>query len=32
MELPDNIGINNDIIKLEDDNQPPHEPIYSLGW
>ena len=31
MELPENIGINEHAIKLEDGKQPPYGPIYSLG-
>ena len=30
-ELPENIGINEHAIKLEEDKQPPFGPIYSLG-
>ena len=31
VELPENTGINEHIIKLEEDKQPPFVPIYSLG-
>ena len=30
MGLPKNIGINDNAIELEEDKQPPYEPIYSL--
>ena len=30
-KLPEHIGINNHVIKLVDSQQPPYEPIYSLG-
>ena len=30
MELPKNTGINKQAIELQDDNQPPYGPIYSL--
>ena len=30
-ELPENTGINEHAIKLEDGKQPPFDPIYSLG-
>ena len=31
MELPKNTSIKKYAIKLEDDKQPPYEPIYSVG-
>ena len=31
MELPENTGINEHVIKLQDGKQPPYGPIYSLG-
>ena len=31
VELPENTGINDHAIKLEEDKQPSFEPIYSLG-
>ena len=31
MELPENIGINEHAIELEEGKQPPFGPIYSLG-
>ena len=31
VELPENTRINEHIIKLEEDKQPPFRPIYSLG-
>ena len=30
MELPENTGINEPAIKLEEGKQPPYRPIYSL--
>ena len=30
MELPENTGINEHVIKLQDGKQPPYGPIYSL--
>ena len=30
-ELPENTGMNEYVIKLEEDKQPPFGPIYSLG-
>ena len=31
VELPENTGMNEHIIELEDDKQPPFSPMYSLG-
>ena len=31
MKLPENTGINKHVIKLQNGNQPPYGPIYSLG-
>ena len=31
MELPENTGINEHAIKLQDGKQPPYRPIYRLG-
>ena len=31
MELPENTGINEHVIELDEGKQPPYGPIYSLG-